>query len=57
MIIEKYINGSELTVSVLEFENNIKALEVTEILTKNKFFDYKAKYSGFFKTHSSLKNT
>ena len=51
LIIEKYIAGSELTVSVLEFENNIEALEVTEILTKNKFFDYKAKYSRGFSKH------
>ena len=51
LIIEKYINGSELTVSVLEFENKIRGLEVTEILTKNKFFDYKAKYSRGFSKH------
>ena len=51
LIIEKYINGKELTVSVLEIYNKLQSLEVTEILSKNKFFDYKAKYSKGFAKH------
>ena len=51
LIIEKYIDGKELTVSVLEVYNKLQSLEVTEILSKNKFFDYKAKYSKGFAKH------
>ncbi len=51
LIIEKYINGKELTVSVLEIYNKLQSLEVTEILSKNKFFDYKAKYSKGYAKH------
>ena len=51
LIIEKYINGKELTVSVLEIYNKLQSLEVTEILSKNKFFDYIAKYSKGFANH------
>ena len=51
LIIEKYIKGKELTVSVLEIYNKLQSLEVTEILSNNKFFDYKAKYSKGFAKH------
>ena len=51
LIIEKYIKGKELTVSVLEIYNKLQSLEVTEILSKNKFFDYIAKYSKGFAKH------
>ena len=51
LIIEKYIDGKELTVSVLEVYNKLQSLEVTEILSKNKFFDYKAKYSKGYAKH------
>ena len=51
LIIEKYIEGKELTVSVLEIYNKIQSLEATEILSKYKFFDYKAKYSKGFAKH------
>ena len=51
LIIEQYIEGQELTVSVLNFNNKLKPLEVTEISTKNKFFDYKAKYSKGYSKH------
>ena len=51
LIIEKYIDGKELTVSVLEVYNKLQSLEVTEILSKNKFFDYRAKYSKGYAKH------
>ena len=40
-MLEKYIAGREMTVAVL----NGKALAVTEIIPKNGFYDYDAKYS------------
>ena len=50
-IIEKYISGKELTVSILENESKIKALGVTEIISLNKTYDYQAKYSKGFSKH------
>jgi D-alanine-D-alanine ligase len=41
VIIEEYIEGRELTVGVLDG----MALPVIEIVPKNKFFDYQAKYT------------
>ncbi len=43
-LIEEIIIGKELTVSVIESNNKIKALGVTEIEFKNKHYDYIAKY-------------
>ena len=50
-IIEKYISGKELTVSILEKESNLQSLEVTEIVSLNKSYDYQAKYSKGFSKH------
>tara|TARA_B100000427_G_C15479154_1_gene582131 strand:- start:461 stop:1417 length:957 start_codon:yes stop_codon:yes gene_type:complete len=50
-MIEKYIKGRELTVSVIEDNENSQAVAVTEIFTKNNFFDYKAKYTPGFSRH------
>ncbi|AHC73864.1 D-alanine--D-alanine ligase [Candidatus Endolissoclinum faulkneri L5] len=46
VLVEKFIDGRELTVSILD--NN--PLEVTEITSSNKFYDYDAKY-GKEKSH------
>jgi len=45
LMIEKYIEGKELTVGVLEKNNNSISMAVTEILYENQFYDYKAKYT------------
>jgi len=50
-IIEKFISGRELTVSVLEKNSVPQALEVTEIVSLNKTYDYQAKYSKGFSKH------
>ncbi len=44
IIIEEYISGREFTVGILED----KALPAIEIVPKNKFFDYEAKYTAGF---------
>ena len=44
IMIEKYIKGRELTVGVFERNNISEPLAVTEILSKNDFYDYDAKY-------------
>ena len=50
-IVEKYISGKELTVSVLGNKLAIKSLEVTEIVSLNKSYDYQAKYTKGFSSH------
>lgn len=47
VIIEEYIKGRELTSGVLKTNNEIIAFPITEIISKNEFFDYDAKYLGF----------
>jgi len=44
-LIEEIIYGKELTVTVFEYNNEIKALGVTEIEFNNKHYDYIAKYT------------
>ncbi len=45
-IIETLIIGREITNGVFRDEDGIKVLPITEIISKNEFFDYKAKYQG-----------
>ncbi len=46
LLIEEYIDGTEVTVAVLESENKIKALPIIEIVpNKNKYYDYESKYA------------
>ncbi len=51
ILIEEYISGKELTVSTIKLDKKIHALAVTEIKSKNNFFDYKAKYSKGYAKH------
>ena len=51
IMIEKYIEGRELTVSVIEENNCSEAIEVTEIISYNSFFDYESKYTTGFSKH------
>jgi len=44
IMIEKNIQGRELTVGVFENNNISESMEVTEIISKNSFYDYDAKY-------------
>ena len=50
-MIEKYIKGRELTVTVFENNGRSQSVEVTEIISKNLFFDYKAKYTKGLSKH------
>ena len=45
VLIEEVIKGKELTVTVIEDNNKIKSLGVTEIEFHNKHYDYIAKYT------------
>ncbi len=46
ILIESFLDGTEVSVGVIEYNGNIKVLCPTEIVTENDFFDYEAKYLG-----------
>jgi D-alanine-D-alanine ligase len=45
VLIEEFIEGRELTIGVYKVNGYIHALPATEIVSKNEFFDYEAKYT------------
>ncbi len=51
LLFEKYIQGRELTVAVVEKNKKSVSVEVTEIISNMEFFNYKAKYSPNIATH------
>ena len=46
ILIEESLNGTEVSVGLMKYENEIKVFGITEIITENDFFDYEAKYMG-----------
>jgi len=46
ILIESFIDGTEVSVGVISYQNDILALPITEIVSNNDFFDYNAKYNG-----------
>ena len=46
IIIESFLDGTEVSVGVINFKGNITVLPITEIVSENDFFDYEAKYLG-----------
>jgi D-alanine-D-alanine ligase len=46
ILIEEFLDGTEITVAVLKYKGKIKVLPMTEIVSENEFFDYEAKYLG-----------
>lgn len=46
VLVEEFIKGRELTIGVFRSKGKIIALPITEIISKNEFFDYEAKYEG-----------
>ena len=46
VLIEEYIEGRELTIGVFRHKGQIITLPMTEIMAKNTFFDFEAKYKG-----------
>jgi len=45
VLIEEFIEGRELTIGVYKNNGRLFALPATEIVSKNEFFDYEAKYT------------
>ena len=46
IIIESFLDGTEVSVGVITYNGKTKVLPITEIVSQNDFFDYKAKYLG-----------
>lgn len=46
VLVEEYVNGSEIASGIIERNGNLVCLPLTEIKTSNEFFDYEAKYLG-----------
>ena len=46
IIIEEFIQGTEVTCGVIQWQGQIMALPITEIVSQKEFFDFEAKYQG-----------
>ena len=46
VLVEEFIKGREFTIGVFKIKGEIIALPITEIISKNEFFDFEAKYEG-----------
>ena len=46
IIIESFLDGTEVSVGVISYKGKTKVLPITEIVSENDFFDYEAKYLG-----------
>ncbi|ASV31269.1 D-alanine--D-alanine ligase [Maribacter cobaltidurans] len=46
IIIEGFLDGTEVSVGVITYKGKTKVLPITEIVSENDFFDYEAKYEG-----------
>ena len=46
VVVESFLNGTEVTCGVYRGINGVFALPLTEIASDNEFFDYEAKYLG-----------
>ena len=48
VVIERFINGTEVTCGVLKTQEHELVMPITEIVSENEFFDYEAKYTPEF---------
>ena len=46
IIIESFLDGTEVSVGVINYKGKVIVLPITEIVSENDFFDYEAKYQG-----------
>ncbi len=44
-LLEEFVQGAEFTCGLVKFKNKELVFPVTEVLSKNEFFDYEAKYT------------
>lgn len=46
VLIESFLEGTEVSVGVINYKGKVTVLPITEIVSENEFFDYDAKYLG-----------
>lgn len=46
VLVESFLSGREVSIGVIPWKGDIRALPCTEIITENEFFDFAAKYEG-----------
>ncbi|AKA35805.1 D-alanine--D-alanine ligase [Flagellimonas lutaonensis] len=46
IIIESFLDGTEVSVGVITYQGKVTVLPITEIVSENDFFDFAAKYQG-----------
>lgn len=46
VLVEEFIKGREFTIGVFKTKGKIISLPITEVIAKNEFFDFEAKYEG-----------
>ncbi|ANW96439.1 D-alanine--D-alanine ligase [Wenyingzhuangia fucanilytica] len=46
ILIESFLDGTEVSIGVITYKEKVLALPATEIVSENDFFDYEAKYEG-----------
>lgn|SRR5690606_34141080 len=46
VLVEAFLDGTEVSVGVIKFNGKTKVVGITEIVSHNDFFDYEAKYEG-----------
>lgn len=46
ILVESFLDGTEVSVGVIQYQGAITVLPITEIVSENDFFDYEAKYLG-----------
>jgi D-alanine--D-alanine ligase len=46
VIIESFLEGTEVSVGVITYKGEVMVLPITEIISENDFFDFEAKYQG-----------
>ncbi len=46
LLIESFLNGTEVSIGLIEYKGKIKVLPATEIVSFTEFFDHEAKYHG-----------
>ena len=46
LMIERFLDGVELTQGIYKTKDKTVPFPITEVVTKNEFFDYNAKYNG-----------
>lgn len=46
ILVESFLDGIEVSVGVVDYKGSPVVLGITEIVSKNEFFDYEAKYEG-----------